>query len=116
MPEFTQFDNGKSIILYLPAKGTAGFARFAVSTPNREPSPPARMTARIFMIHLSLRGVRWHLLCEEDWLFHLLIFYTVRDTSLQNWARRNPATCLLFGDSSNENDLDTTATRGEGCH
>src|SRR5574341_383732 len=53
MPELTQFDNGKSIIRYLPAKGTAGFVRFAVSTPKREPSPPARITARVFIDYLT---------------------------------------------------------------
>ena len=46
IPEFTQLDSVKSMIRYLPAKGTAGLARFSVSTPSREPSPPARMTAR----------------------------------------------------------------------
>ena len=35
--EFTQLDNGKSIIRYLPPNGTAGFASFLVSTPRREP-------------------------------------------------------------------------------
>jgi hypothetical protein len=30
-PEFTQFDSVKSMILNLPAKGTAGFARQSVS-------------------------------------------------------------------------------------
>src|SRR5262249_23485188 len=46
IPEFTQLDRVKSMMRYLPANGTAGFARFPVSTPSREPSPPARMTAR----------------------------------------------------------------------
>ena len=31
IPEFTQFESGKSIILYFPPKGTAGFASFCVS-------------------------------------------------------------------------------------
>src|SRR5262245_22224740 len=46
IPELTQLDSVKSMIRYLPANGTAGLARFSVSTPRREPSPPARMTAR----------------------------------------------------------------------
>src|SRR5262252_7403222 len=46
IPELTQFESVKSMMRYLPAKGTAGFARFSVRTPSREPSPPARMTAR----------------------------------------------------------------------
>src|SRR4030095_11653914 len=50
MPEFTQFDNGKSMMRYLPANGTAGLARFCVSTPSLEPSPPARIIARVFMV------------------------------------------------------------------
>src|SRR5512144_2584888 len=49
IPELTQFDSVKSMMRYFPAKGTAGFARFSVSTPRREPSPPARMTARALM-------------------------------------------------------------------
>src|SRR5512135_2085260 len=63
IPELTQFESVKSMIRYLPAKGTAGFARFSVSTPRRDPSPPARMTALIFMVYLSLREV--HLGYEE---------------------------------------------------
>lgn len=46
MSEFTQFDNVKSMMRYFPAKGTAGLVRFAVNTPRRDPSPPARITAR----------------------------------------------------------------------
>src|SRR5215216_815783 len=55
MPELTQFDNGKSMIRYFPAKGTAGFVRFAVSAPSLDPSPPARITARVFIVTLILR-------------------------------------------------------------
>src|SRR6266545_7928902 len=47
IPEFTQLESVKSMIRYLPANGTAGFARRSVSTPRRCPSPPARMTARV---------------------------------------------------------------------
>src|SRR5262245_44269748 len=46
IPELTQLESVKSMIRYFPAKGTAGLARFSVRTPRREPSPPARMTAR----------------------------------------------------------------------
>src|SRR6478672_507396 len=49
MPELTQLEIVKSMIRYLPANGTAGLARLSVRTPRREPSPPARMTARVFM-------------------------------------------------------------------
>src|SRR5712691_6272611 len=48
-PELTQLESVKSMIRYLPAKGTAGLARLSVKTPRREPSPPARITARVFM-------------------------------------------------------------------
>ena len=37
MPELTQLDSVKSMMRYLPAKGTAGLARFSVRTPRREP-------------------------------------------------------------------------------
>src|SRR5262249_12958985 len=56
IPEFTQFDNVKSMIRYFPAKGTAGLARFSVNTPSREPSPPARMTARALIRGLVRRS------------------------------------------------------------
>src|SRR5678815_4045075 len=49
IPEFAQLESVKSMMRYLPAKGTAGLARLWVRTPSREPSPPARMTARVFM-------------------------------------------------------------------
>ena len=45
MPELTQFERVKSMMRYLPAKGTAGLARCAESTHSRSPWPPARMTA-----------------------------------------------------------------------
>src|SRR6266498_2277761 len=113
MPEFTQFDNGKSMMRYLPAKGTAGLARLAVSTPNREPSPPARMTARIFIIHLNLRGVQRHLSYEQEWSFHSSTFYITQDISVQNSARRSPAPYPPSGDSSSGNDQDVNPTPGE---
>jgi hypothetical protein len=54
-PELTQLESVKSMIRYLPANGTAGFARLSVSTPRREPSPPARMTARVLTGTAALR-------------------------------------------------------------
>src|SRR5918994_1237184 len=45
MSELTQFDRVKSMIRYLPPKGTAGLARFWDRIESRSPSPPARITA-----------------------------------------------------------------------
>src|SRR3954447_24920698 len=45
MPELTQLESAKSMIRYLPANGTASFARLTDSTDRRSPCPPARMTA-----------------------------------------------------------------------
>ena len=45
MPEFTQFESGKSIILYFPPKGIAGFATSFVNAPSLEPCPPASSIA-----------------------------------------------------------------------
>ena len=50
IPELTQFDRGKSIILNFPPKGTAGFARQPVSCFKREPRPPARINARVSLV------------------------------------------------------------------
>src|ERR1700693_1676567 len=58
MAELTQLESVKSMIRYLPAKGTAGLARLSVNTPNREPSPPARMTARVFTDFLAHGGAQ----------------------------------------------------------
>jgi hypothetical protein len=52
MPELTQFESGKSIILNLPPNGTAGFARQSVNCRSLLPRPPASMMA------IELR-VRW---------------------------------------------------------
>src|SRR5690606_12865591 len=52
MPEFTQFESGKSMIRYLPPNGAAGFARFAVRSPSREPRPPAMITAIVLRVRL----------------------------------------------------------------
>ena len=45
MPEFTQFESVKSMMRYLPPKGTAGLARRSDSRHRRLPIPPARMKA-----------------------------------------------------------------------
>ena len=71
MPELTQLDNAKSIMRYLPAKGTAGLVRFAVSAPNRDPSPPARITARVFIVTFILREVQDYLDYEPGQEFPL---------------------------------------------
>src|SRR3990170_3957504 len=44
--ELTQLERAKSMIRYLPPKGTAGFARRLDRIDRRPPSPPARITAR----------------------------------------------------------------------
>ena len=46
MSELTQLLRAKSMIRYLPPKGTAGLARMLERIDSRSPSPPARMTAR----------------------------------------------------------------------
>src|SRR5215207_1006100 len=46
MPLWRQFDRGKSISRYVPAKGRAGLARSSVRGPRRLPSPPASTSAR----------------------------------------------------------------------
>src|SRR5271157_6331375 len=53
IPELTQLERVKSIIRYFPAKGTAGLARLTVRTLRRAPSPPAMMTARVFIGYLA---------------------------------------------------------------
>src|SRR5262249_21463121 len=56
IPELTQLESVKSMIRYFPANGTAGLARLSVSTPSRDPSPPARITARVLMPSSSQRA------------------------------------------------------------
>src|SRR5688572_23770106 len=114
MPELTQFDNGKSIMRYLPAKGTAGFVRFAVSAPSREPSPPARMTARVFIYCPSLREVRDYLRYERL-EFHPLASYTIRNISGPSWATRNPAPYLPFASFASAIDRETIS-RHDAAH
>ena len=46
-PEFTQFDKAKSMIRYLPPKGTAGLARHLVRFIRREPAPPASTNTNV---------------------------------------------------------------------
>src|SRR4029450_10919518 len=50
MSELTQFDSVKSMIRYLPPKGTAGLARTEDRIDSRSPSPPARMRAIVRFI------------------------------------------------------------------
>lgn len=45
IPEFTQLDKGKSMIRYLPPKGTAGLATWLVRAYRRLPWPPASSMA-----------------------------------------------------------------------
>src|ERR1035437_5515144 len=53
MVELTQLLNAKSMIRYLPPKGTAGLARFSERIDRRAPSPPARIPARVGFMHSS---------------------------------------------------------------
>ena len=48
--ELTQFESVKSMIRYLPPKGTAGLARTPERIDRRSPSPPARITAIVRFI------------------------------------------------------------------
>ncbi len=54
MPELMQLDMGKSMILNLPPKGTAGLARHSVSAFNRLPLPPAKIRATVFAVILLI--------------------------------------------------------------
>src|SRR6478609_3214454 len=47
-PECRQLVSVKSMIRYLPPKGTPGLARSAVSGWSREPTPPASKNVRVF--------------------------------------------------------------------
>ena len=49
MSELTQLQSVKSMIRYLPAKGTAGLARMPERSDRRSPSPPARTTANVLL-------------------------------------------------------------------
>src|SRR3990170_855848 len=60
MSELTQLDSVKSMIRYLPPKGTAGFARSCDRIDRRSPSPPARMIAIVrFTVPVRLPDVDW---------------------------------------------------------
>jgi hypothetical protein len=50
MPELRQFEIGMSTSRYLPAIGTAGFERFAVSGNYIFPAPPPNFTERICLL------------------------------------------------------------------
>src|SRR5262245_59774830 len=58
MSEFTQFDSVKSMIRYLPPKGTAGLARTDERIDRRSPSPPARITAIVRFMGPILTSAR----------------------------------------------------------
>src|SRR5512135_711807 len=47
--ELTALERGKSMIRYLPPKGTAGLARFSPRILNRLPAPPARIRVNTFI-------------------------------------------------------------------
>ena len=50
MPELTQFDSTKSMILTLPPKGVAGLQRCLASALRRYPRPPAITTASVPLV------------------------------------------------------------------
>ena len=52
IPEFIQFESGKSIIRNLPPNGTAGLVRHMVSCFRRSPRPPAIIRARVLRVRL----------------------------------------------------------------
>src|SRR3954447_7525482 len=58
MSELTQLLRAKSMMRYLPAKGTAGLARFSERILKRSPWPPARITARTLLITQSVLSAR----------------------------------------------------------
>src|SRR5947199_396344 len=49
-PELMQFEMGTSTMRYLPASGTAGFARSFVSGKSRVPCPPPIITERTLLV------------------------------------------------------------------
>src|SRR3954447_5962047 len=53
MSELTQLLSVKSMMRYLPANGTAGFARSRDRTLSRSPWPPARIVAMVFLIRVG---------------------------------------------------------------
>ena len=65
-PELTQLESVKSMMRYLPPKGTAGLARTPDRSERRSPSPPARTTANVRLTRRcytdaeALRGAARH--------------------------------------------------------
>ncbi len=55
MPELLAFDKEKSIILNLPANGTAGLERFNDNKSRRDPLPPAKISAKVSIIFSPLQ-------------------------------------------------------------
>src|SRR5690349_10854626 len=53
-PEFVKLLMTKSMMRYLPPKGTAGLARSSVSGQSRRPSPPARIIVSTFFMRAIL--------------------------------------------------------------
>ena len=57
MPLLRQLLSTKSIIRYRPPNGTAGLERHMVRFFSREPRPPARIRAKVFLVRrLTKRG------------------------------------------------------------
>ena len=52
-----QFEIGMSTMRYLPASGTAGFARSLVSGKSRVPAPPPMMTERTLLVFGDILAV-----------------------------------------------------------
>ena len=50
IPEFEQLLNTKSIILNFPAKGTLGLALPSDKMSRRDPRPPAKIIAKVFIL------------------------------------------------------------------
>src|SRR3972149_5719349 len=96
MFELTQLDRVKSIIRYFPPKGTAGFVRLAVRIPNREPSPPARITARVFI---------WSSLSKP-------MFDNAPYINQRNVPMRNPEPSPVVGFHANARDCGSLPGRG----
>src|SRR2546422_4421922 len=63
-PELMQLLRVKSMIRYLPPKGTAGLARSAVNGWRRSPRPPDRIMVKRSEEHTSELQSRLHLVCR----------------------------------------------------
>ncbi len=64
-PELMQLEMGMSTRRYLPARGTAGFARSLVSGNSRVPCPPPMMTESTLLVLADCRPVCDMELCVE---------------------------------------------------